>query len=90
MSRINALMPKYEPLCHEKRIILPKNGPSRMEFYLAKPGSTYIRAYISQDEDGRTDFYIWLEVNDSHKFANRVSSGYMNVGWGVFDEYLGL
>ncbi len=90
MSRINSLMPKYEPLCHEKRIILPKEGPSRIEFYLAKPGSTHIRAYISQDEDGRTDFYIWVEINDNHKLAGRISSGYMNVSWGAFDEHLGL
>lgn len=90
MSRINSLMSKYEPLCHEKRIILPREGPSRIEFYLAKPGSTYIRAYISQDEDGKTVYFIWLEVNDNHKFANRMSSGYMNVSWSVFDEYLGL
>jgi len=90
MSRINALNPKYEPLCHEKRIIMPKNGPVRFEYYLARSGSSYIRAYITIDEDGHTNFYIWVEVNEGHMFGNRISSGYQMVSWGIFDEYLGL
>lgn len=90
MNRINYLAPKYEPLCHEKRIILPKEGPSRVEFYLARPGSTYIRAYISRDEDGDVKYYVWLEINPDSKFIKHFTSGYMEVTPYHFNEYLGL
>jgi len=82
MSRIFQLPDKYQRFLMETRIIMPKYGPGRAEYYLAKSPDSSVCAYISLSEDKGIEFNLWT------KFAD--SAGYLTVSWGVFDEYFGF